>query len=215
MRPRTGRGADQLRPTDIERLPDSALLELLEIYAEAERLGSWPRQLLLVTGQLLGKKGGVRVVGLMRAVAHVWSQARELDVRSWADATSPTWGAAVRGNSAAFEAFVGTADEEAYSALGFACAHAMLGAKSFYDSMSWVKLGRAALRLGFPPTVLALELQLRMAPRTLIRNFSFTEYQGVIVVLARCWQPGAARPIQGTPLHPIFRIGCCRRSKIL
>ena len=83
-RPRAGRGVDQLRPTDIERLPDSSLPELLGIYSGAERVGSWPRQLLVVTGHLLGKKiGGERVIGPAGMVTRIWKQAREQDVQDW------------------------------------------------------------------------------------------------------------------------------------
>eukprot|EP00959_Pyramimonas_sp_CCMP1952_P334856 7012185-Pyramimonas_sp.AAC.1 len=40
--------------------------------------------------------------------------------------------------------------------MGMAHERAILDIAAFYDSMDWVKLGRAALRLGFPPTMLAL-----------------------------------------------------------
>ena len=120
---------------------------------------------------MLGKKnGGERVIGLLTMVARVWSQARETDVQGWAEDTCPAWDAAVKGNSAVFEAFVRAVDEEACTALGFAYAHAMLDFKSFYDSMGWVKLGRAALKLGFPPAILALELQQCLAARVLVSD---------------------------------------------
>eukprot|EP00959_Pyramimonas_sp_CCMP1952_P061235 1279889-Pyramimonas_sp.AAC.1 len=49
MRPRAGRGVDQLRPTGVERLPGCALAELLDLCSKCEQAGCWPWQLLLVT----------------------------------------------------------------------------------------------------------------------------------------------------------------------
>ena len=117
---------------DFERLPDSGLAELVELLHAAEACGSWPWQVLLVIGRLLGKKsGGERVIGLLSMLTRVWSQARELEVKQWGAASAPEWDAAVPGNSALHEALGRALDEEAHAALGFAYAHAMLDFKSF------------------------------------------------------------------------------------
>eukprot|EP00959_Pyramimonas_sp_CCMP1952_P368379 7716420-Pyramimonas_sp.AAC.1 len=41
--------------------------------------------------------------------------------------------------------------------------------------MGWIPLARSALRMGFPPAVLALELQMCMAPRVLSQLGSFSQ----------------------------------------
>eukprot|EP00959_Pyramimonas_sp_CCMP1952_P219642 4592328-Pyramimonas_sp.AAC.1 len=45
--------------------------------------------------------------------------------------------------------------------------HALLDIETFYDSMPWLPLVEAALRLDFPPVVLHLELVQCIAPRVL------------------------------------------------
>eukprot|EP00959_Pyramimonas_sp_CCMP1952_P395297 8282950-Pyramimonas_sp.AAC.1 len=64
MRPKTGKGIDQLTVGDLARLPDAALQELADLYTAAERAATWPEQLLLVLGHVLEKKGGgERIIG--------------------------------------------------------------------------------------------------------------------------------------------------------
>eukprot|EP00959_Pyramimonas_sp_CCMP1952_P287889 6020574-Pyramimonas_sp.AAC.1 len=51
--------------------------------------------------------------------------------------------------------------------MGISFGAGFLDIKGFYDDMQWGPLVRAALILGFPPAVLALELLMRLAPRIL------------------------------------------------
>ena len=44
---RTGRGFDNLGPSDIRSLPLPARAELVALYHEVERIGQWPWQLLV------------------------------------------------------------------------------------------------------------------------------------------------------------------------
>ena len=46
-------------------------------------------------------------------------------------------------------------------------AHGMLDIRGFYDAIQWGLLLTAALRLGYPPAVLFLEMAQCAAPRTL------------------------------------------------
>eukprot|EP00959_Pyramimonas_sp_CCMP1952_P452232 9466213-Pyramimonas_sp.AAC.1 len=103
-------------------------------------------------------------------VAEVWSRARGPEVQGWAEDTCPAWDAAVKGNSAVFEAFVAAVDEGACAAPGFARARAMPDLNSVYDSTGCVELGRVALELGFSPAILALELPQCLAARVLARG---------------------------------------------
>eukprot|EP00959_Pyramimonas_sp_CCMP1952_P342632 7178436-Pyramimonas_sp.AAC.1 len=53
----------------------------------------------------------------------VWSKARKPWVKSWTEATAPSWDAAVRGSSALQEAFRRVLDEEVCSALAIPYGH--------------------------------------------------------------------------------------------
>eukprot|EP00959_Pyramimonas_sp_CCMP1952_P177442 3708894-Pyramimonas_sp.AAC.1 len=67
----------------MERLPFAGVSELAGLFNACEECLSWPWQILLVVGKLLGKKSGSdRVIGLMSMFSRTWSRAREDDVRS-------------------------------------------------------------------------------------------------------------------------------------
>ena len=90
MRPRTGRGVDQMTPLDFERLPDAALQEMVHMLCQAEAVASWPRQVLLVVGRLLGKKsGGERVIEVFSMFTRCWSVLREAAMRDWSPPPPP------------------------------------------------------------------------------------------------------------------------------
>eukprot|EP00959_Pyramimonas_sp_CCMP1952_P140774 2946262-Pyramimonas_sp.AAC.1 len=64
MKATTGLGADRMTPIDVERPPDSAVLELAELLNLIECSLACPFQTQLVIGKLLPKKlGGDRVIG--------------------------------------------------------------------------------------------------------------------------------------------------------
>eukprot|EP00959_Pyramimonas_sp_CCMP1952_P043499 909776-Pyramimonas_sp.AAC.1 len=54
--------------------------------------------------------------------------------------------------------------------MGVSHGHGLIDVQKFYDSMPWTGLAQAALRCGFPPAVLVLELQQRMASRVLLQD---------------------------------------------
>ena len=58
MKAKAGLGVDQLSPLDMERLPFAGLVELTALLNACEECCSWPWQVLLVVGKLLGKKSG-------------------------------------------------------------------------------------------------------------------------------------------------------------
>eukprot|EP00959_Pyramimonas_sp_CCMP1952_P138166 2891982-Pyramimonas_sp.AAC.1 len=100
-------------------------------------------------------------------LCRVWSLAREPHAKAWTMETSPSWDAAIIGNSALGEAFVRALDCELAVKLGGTMGTSILDIKSFYDHIRRPKLLSAALRLNFPPTLLFLELQIGLAPRVL------------------------------------------------
>ncbi|CAK0814711.1 unnamed protein product [Prorocentrum cordatum] len=140
MRAKTGKGVDQLTVSDLAWLPDAALQELADLCAAADM------------------------------VTRCWSMVREDAMREWSRRTAPARGAAIAGNSALREAFAGAVSEEAFAAMGVNYGHGLIDVQKFYDSMPWVGLARAALSCGFPPAVLALELQQCMAGRVLLQD---------------------------------------------
>eukprot|EP00959_Pyramimonas_sp_CCMP1952_P398639 8352997-Pyramimonas_sp.AAC.1 len=58
MKAKAGLGVDNLSPTDMERLPPEGIQELVSVFGACEECLSWPWQILLVIGRLLGKKNG-------------------------------------------------------------------------------------------------------------------------------------------------------------
>ena len=104
----------------------------------------------------------------MSTFPRTWSLAREDEVHSWPKGAERAWDAGVAGNSALREVFVLRALRDEWLArLGISFGEGVIDAMGFYDAMEWVPLARSALRLGFPPVVLALELHMRLAPHVL------------------------------------------------
>eukprot|EP00959_Pyramimonas_sp_CCMP1952_P091906 1923780-Pyramimonas_sp.AAC.1 len=52
--------------------------------------------------------------------------------------------------------------------------HALVDVQSFYDSVEWPQLARAALQLKFPPVILFLELQICLSPRLIAQLSSYS-----------------------------------------
>eukprot|EP00959_Pyramimonas_sp_CCMP1952_P412539 8644833-Pyramimonas_sp.AAC.1 len=107
-------------------------------------------------------------------LSRVWSMSREPWSKAWSSRTEPSWDAAVRGNSSLREAFRRALDEEVAGILNVSYGHALTDIDGYYDNMLWLKLSRAALRLGFPPTILYMELLQCAHPRTLNQIGSFS-----------------------------------------
>eukprot|EP00959_Pyramimonas_sp_CCMP1952_P129776 2713975-Pyramimonas_sp.AAC.1 len=105
MTSKAGLGCDQLSPDDFKRLPDAGLEQLCQLHLLIEQGLSWPRQLMVTPGRLLGRKsGGDRIIGLISMANRVWSRARADQMRTWAAQSAPHWDAAVAGNRALREA---------------------------------------------------------------------------------------------------------------
>eukprot|EP00959_Pyramimonas_sp_CCMP1952_P244474 5110240-Pyramimonas_sp.AAC.1 len=98
-------------------------------------------------------------------LCRVWSLCREPCARDWSASLTSDWDAAIAGNNAFREAYLKVLESEVAVKLGATVGRAILDIKSFYDHIQWPRLIRAALRLGYPPALLFLELQSCLPPR--------------------------------------------------
>lgn len=166
MKKRTGLGIDMLSPTDIERLPPLGKQAVAMHFDLVETQLSWAWQMLMVRCAAIGKKpGGERLIGILAMLQRVWSKCREPVAKEWSFAINPFWDAAVAGNSPLREALERALCDEVVAHIGGHSISGYLDVKQFYDNISIPKSIRAATRLGFPVTILILELQMNMAPR--------------------------------------------------
>eukprot|EP00959_Pyramimonas_sp_CCMP1952_P204925 4285097-Pyramimonas_sp.AAC.1 len=93
--------------------------------------------------------------------------AREDLVRDWVADQDDYWDAAIAGNSALREAFIRALEDEVQTALRLPHGQAVLDVEAFYDGIEMASLASCALKTGFPPTILFLEIQMFLAPRLL------------------------------------------------
>ena len=108
FRDNTGQGVDAIGPRFVKWLPRRARQELLELLTQAERVGSWPWQVLMVLEVLLPKpQGGTRAVGLLPFVARVWLRMRKFTTtRRWSAEQARAYDDAIAGSSALRSAMV-------------------------------------------------------------------------------------------------------------
>jgi hypothetical protein len=91
------RGIDAIGPLDIERLPDQAKVDFLDIIADAERYIMRPPQVLGTIGAIASKPaGGDRVLGLLPMTLRRWSRMRSGVVESWTQQLEDHWDTALR-----------------------------------------------------------------------------------------------------------------------
>eukprot|EP00959_Pyramimonas_sp_CCMP1952_P231415 4837156-Pyramimonas_sp.AAC.1 len=84
MAPNKARGVDVLSPIDIQRLPTEGQQQFGDLQREAERVGSWPVQLLLTVRATAPKpSGGGRVIGVLPTCMGVRSRARAPITDQW------------------------------------------------------------------------------------------------------------------------------------
>eukprot|EP00959_Pyramimonas_sp_CCMP1952_P376284 7881781-Pyramimonas_sp.AAC.1 len=78
MKAEAGMGIDQLSPIDVERLPESGMHDLAQLYEAIEGPLTWPRQKMACIWRLLPKKSsGDRVIGLLPIFCRIWSLVRD------------------------------------------------------------------------------------------------------------------------------------------
>eukprot|EP00959_Pyramimonas_sp_CCMP1952_P437276 9155311-Pyramimonas_sp.AAC.1 len=92
---------------------------------------------------------------------------REQQVRDWRGLLGTEWNAAISGNSSLVEVFLCALSHEIAGWMKLPTGNGMLDIKGFYDGVEWDVLVLAALRSGYPPAILYMELAQCVAARTL------------------------------------------------
>eukprot|EP00959_Pyramimonas_sp_CCMP1952_P199228 4167277-Pyramimonas_sp.AAC.1 len=106
-------GVDFITPLDLERLPDSALGELILVFEAREQCLCWQAKLQLILGRLLPKgTSGDRIIGLAPLLGRLRPPIREPLVRDWPAEIEGGWDAAISGGSSLREAYLRAVQEE-------------------------------------------------------------------------------------------------------
>ena len=177
----TGRGFDNIGPSDIRALPRPALSSLRDLYLEIERCCQWPWQLMVNLIALKPKPtSGDRGITLIPWLIRLWTQLRDAPTREWTSKHAGFWDQAVAGSSALKVALSRLVDDEIAQTLGTHTGCLYTDIKEFYDYLCPVKTLKAALDLGFPASIAVL---------------SFSSYQGVRFLQG---PDGCSLPLQAT-----------------
>ena len=173
-----GRGIDAFGPADYKALPNGAKSELCDIFTEAEQRIQWPWQLLANMVFLTVKPNGKdRALGLLPWLVRLWAGARKAEATVWLEAADAPWDQAIKGSSALRAALLRSfADEMVLESGGaqhfVSCAWDFDG---FYDRLQPCTILREALKWGYPPVILGLEMLTHLAPRYLRVGEAFSQ----------------------------------------
>ncbi|CAK0804577.1 unnamed protein product, partial [Prorocentrum cordatum] len=82
LRAKKRKGADATGPVEVQRLPDEATEELKGFHAAIETHYMWLGQVSVVIGAVaLKRRGGDRVLGLLRFLVKLWAKVRSSEAR--------------------------------------------------------------------------------------------------------------------------------------
>jgi hypothetical protein len=96
----TGKGADDMSPIFVKRLPPAAFQELADIYNLCEDAVGWPKQLLAIIVTLMSKEsGGERPIGLTPMATRIYFKIRRWSLPAWTAEKRGDWDDAIAGNS--------------------------------------------------------------------------------------------------------------------
>ena len=166
--PKKSRGIDNLGPIEVQRLPEPGRKQMLDVLNLCEKHLMWPHQLYTVIGAVAPKpKGGDRILGMLPYTMKVWSKLRYPLSERWSDEIGEFWDTAIKGSSPLQASLARACMDECCFTMGISCATILLDLEKFYDSISIIKLCQAGLMQGFPAVILAMELQMFLAPRYL------------------------------------------------
>ena len=158
---RTGRGLDNIGPSDIRALRSPALSWLGDIFLEIERQCQWPWQLMENIICLKPKPtSGDRGIPLIPWLVRLWTLLRDAPTREWTRTHAGFWDQAVEGSSALKVALGRLVDDEIAQTLGTHTGCLYTDIEEFYDYFCPVKTLKAALDPCFPsPIAVRQELQ--------------------------------------------------------
>ena len=161
-------GIDHWSVAELAALPEAILDDFVDVLNDIAKAGMWPRQMHLNLVALLGKPGGgERGIAKTPMLYRMWSRIVQKEVRDWEAAVVADWDCATVGSSAFKTALLRNYKAEIASALGESCAANLWDLHKFFDTVVPGELFGFALELGFPEHVLALGLDMHMAPRVI------------------------------------------------
>ena len=165
---RTGRGFDNIGPSDIRALPSPALSWLGHIFLEIERQCQWPWQLMVNLICLKPKlTSDDRGIALIPWLIRLWTQLRDAPTREWTRTHAGFWDQAVEGSSALKVALGRLVDDEIAQTLGTHTGCLYTDIKEFYYYLCPVKTLKAALDLGSPSPIAVLSFSAHAGVRIL------------------------------------------------
>ncbi len=180
---------DGFHPRHLSLLSNAALESLAVIYETAERLGSWPSQVELITLPTIPKpSGGCRLIGIFAAICRVWSKARRDIASDWELRNDRGYFASGADRCTADTVWLQSAAAEAQLAEeGHVAAAVLLDLEKFFEYIDHDALFDRAVRLGLPEPLVRLALASYAGPRRIrLRDFIAQEVYADRGVVAGC-----------------------------
>ena len=188
FRPKTGIGVDGLAFTEVMRATNEALAGLGELMAECVERKALPVQSLLVVMSLLAKKaGGTRAIALIASFTRLLLGALKEYVRGWDKSIGVDGDTGLPGCSLELEAARRHLRMRIARSRGQGIVQLLWDITKFYDATSVSGTVRAADRLNFPHSQLALSLVSHRAPRVFRSDGHCSE---IVLTTGRSTSPG-------------------------
>ena len=164
----TGKGSDNLGPDFLKALPREAKLEIVAIYNMVQQKAAWPWQWLHVIIAMIPKPaGGDRPIGLLQLLVRVFFRIHRKRTREWEAKHHGHWDTAIQNSSALKAAIKRALDIECAKIADETFALILIDIEKFYDTIPLDLLIRMGIKLGYSPTLLALNVTISLAHRTL------------------------------------------------
>ena len=159
-------GADGLRAIEVATALALVAARLARNMSMAQRLGTWPFQLLHVLMAIIPKpSGGNRCVAKTAMAYRIWNRMRRQGVRDWEADFARKWDASRKGCSAIKAAFVRSLVVEANSLLGQDVVAFLWDFRKFFDSLDRALLVQQIGEAADPTLDFLQALAVHAAPR--------------------------------------------------
>ena len=170
-----GLGCDHWAPLEWQALPDEGIDALRDLIETIEQRVAMPIQVLNNIVALIPKpKGGDRPICLASLIYVLWTALRGDLFKDWDAGRAEFWDDAVQKSSALKAALKRRMLDEAEVETGGYVISTMWDLEKFYDSIRPGKLIRTMLAQGVRPRLLALAMQVHLAPRFLKHAGAFS-----------------------------------------
>ena len=127
---------------------------------------SWPHQFHLFINPCLGKKEGLRTIGLSPVLYSVWNRSQQA-TKQWEHENVAAYDTCKTGSSALFAAMIRNVDAEIAMWLKMYAGSIFNDFKQNVDSMNVNILLDEAIHTKYPPVEMCMAIQQHMAPRVI------------------------------------------------